>query len=224
MNRLYKFVVHFVPHHLHHESDGGFTMIEILIVAAIIGVLSMMLVLNFRSSGSNITARNQTIAAIVSDIRRAQTMAINSSTVAGSIACGYGIHYVPSTDNNNYLIYAKPRPIGGCFGLTTRNYESAKDILIQNIFLANSNFEIKTNACPVGSDLSFAGNNNDIFFEPPDPKTYLANNPPIYNKSILVTVGLKSGANNCSGDYSTITVKSAGAVDVCTAVGGGACN
>lgn len=224
MNRLYKFVVRFVPHHLHHESDGGFTMVEILIVAAIIGVLSMMLVLNFRSSGSNITARNQTIASIVSDIRRAQTMSINSSTVGGVIVCGYGAHYIPNVDSNNYIIYAKPRPIGGCSTLTTRNYEPGKDTSIQTIFLANPNFEIKTTACPVSSGLSFTGNGNDIFFEPPDPKTYLANNPPIYSNNILITVDLKSGASDCSGDYSTIMMKSAGAIDVCTAVGGGTCN
>lgn len=222
MHNLFKFISRYTPHHLRHESDGGFTLIEVLIVGAIIGILSMMLFFNFRSSGSNITARNQTVAAVVADIRRAQTMSINSSTVAGSIVCGYGLHYLGG--NNNYLIYAKPRPTGGCSGLTTRNYESAEDIPVQNIFLANPNFEIKTNACPVGSDLSFTGNGNDIFFEPPDPKTYLADHPPIYSKSILITVDLKPESGNCSGDYSTIVVKSAGAIDVCTAVGGGTCN
>src|SRR5688500_14939484 len=98
MRRLYKFILFHTPHHLDHESDEGFTLFEVLVVTIIISTLSMIMIFNFRSSASNITARNQTVAAIVADIRGAQSRATNSTIYVDQVGgphtvCGYGLHY-----------------------------------------------------------------------------------------------------------------------------------
>lgn len=237
MNSLYKFVVRFTPHHLHHESDGGFTVLEILIVGAIIAVLSSMLFLNFRSAGNNITARNQTVSAILSDIRRAQSMATSSSIYTDSsnvrhTVCGYGVHYSgrntdygsfnPSdgtTSGNSYIIYGKLRPgageSGNCPTIAdspgyTRDYVPGSDFIIYKAILANINMVIEA-ACSQGSNLSF--NQADIFFEPPNPKTYVSNKATPSDKPADIMVKIKP-SSNCSAPSAVIKVNTSGAIDV----------
>lgn len=141
---------------------NGFSLIELLVVSAIIATLSVALILNFRNSATNRNARVQVASVIISDIRRAQSMALSGSRYQGSIVCGYGLHYA---DSVTYYIYAKAVPASGsCLDLTTRNYTAdATSPLIETKKLINNiNWEMRS---------SFS----DIYFEPPDPKVYLNN-------------------------------------------------
>lgn len=196
-----------------HESDGGFTLVEVLIVMTIIGFLSIMLFFNFRSSNSNLTARNQTTAAVVADIRRAQTMATNSTLFQGQIVCGYGVHYIAG--NNNYLIYARQKPAGGsCTASGNRNYNQGSigysDAIVQNIFLANPNMELQP-TCKNGPNISFNG--GDIFFEPPDPKTYLNNDSTLSARTMDIFVRAKT-TSGCNAPAAVINITTAGSINV----------
>lgn len=159
----------------------------------------MVLILNFRSSPRNQVARSQTAAAIVSDIRRVQAMASAGSRFQNNIVCGYGIHYISST---SYILYA-----GGLDGGATtcqnanRNYQVAADLMVETKSIINSNMEIR---------LSF----NDVFFEPPDPKTYINNSALLTGPSATISIQLK-GQASCGGTSCTqITIFPSGQIDI----------
>lgn len=179
-------------------NSEGFSLIELLIVSAIIATFSVALILNFRASPKTRVARNQVAAVIMSDIRRAQAMASSGSRFGGNIVCGYGVRYV---SNVSYSIYAKAVPVSGpCSSLSTRNYLSG-DLAIETKTLTNINMEIRS---------AFS----DVFFEPPDPKTYINNNPSLGGPSITISIQLK-GQQNCAQQSCTqITVYPSGSVDV----------
>ncbi len=200
------------------KNNYGFTMMELVVSIAIMLILGTIMFMNFRSSSSGGTALNQVVASVVADVRQAQSMALSGTQYQGQIVCGYGVHYISSLSLNNYIIYAKARPGGGCPTLSTRNY-AVGDFIVENIVLPNENFQFKSNACPNGSDLAFTGVTNDVFYEPPDPKTYIANNPPIFNRDLFITIIKKPDFGGCNGPYTTIKVHSSGSVDVCTGNG-----
>src|SRR6185369_15261480 len=102
-------------------KSEGFTIFEVLVVASIIAIMSAAMFFNFRAHNSNTTARNEVVASVVSNIRRAQTLSINSSTYQGNVVCGYGVHYVGGS--NNYLLYARQKPSdGSCTSAGNHNY------------------------------------------------------------------------------------------------------
>ena len=222
-------------------SESGFTILEVAVVGAIIATLSVILIINFRSSSSNLTGRNQAVATIVGDIRRAQSMATSSSIYVDQAGvshtvCGFGIHYSgyntdyqnflvngdPSEPGNSYLIYAKLKPgvneSSSCSTVLNHNYVNTKnsaDFVVQTVIMSNPNFEMAIPVCN-SSGSSF----KDIFFEPPNPKTYIDNDPALLgpNTPTLITVRLKGyGPNECpSNVYTNITINSSGSIDVQT--------
>lgn len=213
---------------------SGFTLIEVAVVAAMIALLSMVMIFNFRSSSTNITARNQTVAGIVSDIRRAQSLSTNSTIYRDSVGvlhtvCGYGIQYSGLNTNyatfdpnntaatgNSYIIYGKLKPgIGesaSCSTISTRNYVHGSDFIVQKIILANSNMDIKS-SCVQGAERTF--NNTDIFFEPPDPKTYINNTSSLAAQSVDIMIKVKPNSN-CNSPSAVIQVNTSGSIDVNT--------
>lgn len=178
------------------NRQAGFSLAEMLIVIAIVSILSGFLLMNFRTTASNKTARNQVSSVVISDLRRAQSMALSGTQKDGTIVCGYGLHYI---DSQTYSLYAKT-PAGACSGLTTRNYASG-DLIVETRKITNTNFQI-------GAAFQ------DIFFQPPDPKTYINNSntlsPPVTTAINLVLVGQSCSPSNCT----TITVSTSGSIDI----------
>lgn len=134
-------------------------MVEVLVVTAIIATLSVALFFNFGTAARSRTARSQVASVIISDVRRAQSMALSGTRFGGNVVCGYGIHYV---DHITYFLYA-----GADEGLArcqdaNHNYQAGVDSVVQTQKLVNLNMEFRA---------SFP----DIFFESPDPKTYINN-------------------------------------------------
>ncbi len=126
-------------------------------------------------------------------------MALAGTRYQGNITCGYGVDYV---DKNNYSIYAKAVPgSGSCSTVATRNYQPGIDYIVEAKKISNANFEI-------------AGTFGDIFFEPPDPKTYISNQSLPNPASALITIQLV-GQTSCSGgSCSTVQVSNSGEVDL----------
>lgn len=178
-------------------QQAGFSLAEMLLVIAITSILSTILLMNFRTTASNKTARDQVSSVVVSDLRRAQSMALSGSQKDGTIVCGYGLHYI---DSQTYSLYAKVPPGGVCSGLTGRNYASG-DLIIEARKIANANFQI-------GAPFQ------DIFFQPPDPKTYINDSasllPPVTTAINLVAVGQSCSSSNCT----IITVSTSGSIDI----------
>ncbi|MEK7154243.1 MAG: prepilin-type N-terminal cleavage/methylation domain-containing protein [Patescibacteria group bacterium] len=159
----------------------GFSLVEVLVVTAIIATLSVALLFNFGTTARNRTARNQVASVIASDIRRAQSMALAGTRFGGNTVCGYGIHYLSST---SYYIYAKAAPAGGCSTVPTRNYQ-AGDLIAENKKLINRN-------------MNFRSSFSDVFFESPDPKTFLNNSSVLTDPPVTITIQ-RVGQANCAG-------------------------
>ncbi len=141
------------------NSQKGFSLIEMIMVTAIIGILATILILNFRA-GSGETALRQVAQQISSDVRRAQTMALSGRRYDGQARCGYGVTQI---DEQTYQIYVGPDSQGvDCHSITEKNFDT-EDQIVETIGL-------------IDSQISIVGTFPDIFFEPPNPTTYIDNN------------------------------------------------
>ncbi len=174
------------------NQHKGFSLIEMIVVLGIIAVLGTMLKLNFRSSATNTAARHQTAFTVVSDIRRAQSMAVSGSGYQGTPACGFGVHYVSPT---SYLLFAR-KLVGGVCSAGTNIYPAATDSIVETKILQNPSMSFK--APP------FA----DLYFEVPYAKAYLGGSSALGGVVTLqvVVTGQASGT--------LLSVNQSGSIDV----------
>lgn len=173
---------------------AGFTLIEILVVAAIAGFMATTIIINFSKTRLDL---NETANALVSDMRNAQSQAASSVKYGGAIRCGYGIHYVNAA---SYTVYAGPNAASVVCGAQNRNFGA------EDTDISTKNF--------LDTRVEFKNSFNDIFFEPPDPKTYI-NNDAALNRippSETITIGKKNGS--CPSNCKTITIYTSGKIDV----------
>lgn len=184
------------------ESERGFTLVEVMIVAAITGMITTFLLLNFSNTRRNLeSVTNQ----VMGHIRKVQAMATSSKQYAGTYRCGYGI--VPSSATR-YNIYAGPVSSASCV-TENRNYDGSDTIdsvEFPAFVLPDANIEFKEQSPGVYF--------SNIFFEPPDPKTYINNTALLSTAPARITIGLKG--KDCSNpkDCRAICIFTSGAIDV----------
>lgn len=108
------------------ERQNGFTLIELIVVIAIIGFFSSFLLINFRSNQKVSEVRQQALL-VVDLIKQAQTMALSGQLVEGVKPIGYGAAVV-CLDNGN-----------PCQGLivSTVNEEDGWNIVTQSALSKN---------------------------------------------------------------------------------------
>ncbi len=177
----------------------GFTLIELLVVTSIVSTLSVVLVLNFRSSATNKTARIQTTYAVSSDIRRAEYSTLSGSRFQGNIVCGYGVHYVSPV---SYLLYAKAVPNNKpCSDITTRNYKASSDYVVDTKKLINLN-------------MKFGSSFEDIFFESPYPMVYINDDASLNKSPQQIQIQLNGAAACDSQTCTIISVYTSGKLDI----------
>ncbi len=165
-------------------------MVELLIAFFIIGTLSTVILLNYRS-GQEQASLTRAAAAFETSMRKAQNLAVASSEFEGSIPCGYGLHYL---DDRNYSLYVGQRGGAARCEFSNRNYQSGLDSLYESVKVIEPKVVFK-NSFP------------DIFFEPPDPATYIDNSRAV-GVSTLIEVCLESNLSVCRG----ITIDTAGRI------------
>lgn len=172
----------------------GFTLVEVLVVAAITGVITTFMLVNFQRSRLDLTlAANE----LVGSLRSAQTRALASArhdTGTGlKIRCGYGIRYINTT---SYAMYAGPDAASIDCSTLNKNFDGADSIIKTYVFT-----DVK---------VEFKSPFNDIFFEPPDPKTYLNNDSTLGLPPQAITLGKIGGT--CPNDCKTINVYTSGKI------------
>ncbi len=151
------------------KNNAGFSLIEMLVVISIVATISTILLVNFSRSKVGV---DHTAAVVTAQIREVQTMATSGvkfkapSDSEPKHRCGYGITPV---DTRQFSIYTSPDASSGLLNcsLQNRNYEAGTDVVVKNFVITDPKVEMKA----VGPSGVFT----PIFFEPPDPKTYIDN-------------------------------------------------
>lgn len=164
-----------------NKSSQGFTLIEFLIISAIIVFTSLALLENFSTSRFNIDrAANQ----LASDLRTAQAYALSTQKTEDVFRCGYGLTRLNSS---SYATYAG-RDTSKSSCQSNRNYNSSNNPIVATRIFTSQTINIYP---------SFG----DIFFESPGLKTYINNvtgggNPP-------EKIFIRMGETDCVNSFST---------------------
>ena len=173
--------------------NKGFTLVEVTVVAAITGIISTFMIINFQRNRVDLRLSYDEF---VSNIRSTQNRAAASTRFDSGnglkIRCGYGIRYINGT---SYGIYAGPDSSSTDCSSLNRNYDGADSLVSTKVF--------------TDAKVEFKSSFNDIFFEPPDPKTYLNNNSSA-GLSQTITIGKIVGT--CPADCKTINVYTSGKI------------
>lgn len=183
-------------------KKNGFTLLEVAIVAGITGFITTFLLINFPRTR---VSPNEEANVFVSNIRIAQTRTTSSTRFNDSIRCGYGIRFI---DNQSYAVYAGENASELDCSTQDKNYDPTgdpdNDADLEIINFANNRLEFKT---------SFQA----IYFEPPDPKTFLIDSEGVVhnidepNYSLNITIGKVGGT--CPQDCRTINVFTSGKIE-----------
>ena len=148
-------------------QQAGFTLIELLIIVFIISLLSSIILANYRG-GQKTYALSQTTQKLVSDLRRAQNMAMSGVDIGeiegepGKYYCGYGIETNYNARPTSYRFFLDKSP--NC--QNSNNIYDSSDVIVETVNLPNKiRIKLTTPSPPL-----------DRFFKPPDPTTYIKNN------------------------------------------------
>lgn len=159
--------------------NKGFTLIEVLVAVFIIGTLSAAMLFSF-GKGQEGAMLTRAAAALESDIRRAQILAVTSRDFEGSPPCGYGVHYLAQ---RTYSVYAgKLGGVASCQS-SDHNYQAGTDSVFEESRI-------------IENKVIFRDVFSDIFFEPPDPVVYINNNKGV-GVSTAIELCLETDLTDC---------------------------
>ncbi len=134
----------------------GFTLIEMLVVTAIIVVITGVVIFNVGSERQN-SALLRSAQKLSLDLRRTQSFALSSKTYKTSgVPCGWGVHF-NGADSTIYVVFADMAAAADC---------SDRDF----IRAGNGSEDFETVNLEAGIKINSLSNNlSDIIFTPPDP-------------------------------------------------------
>ena len=168
-------------------NSNGFTIIELMVVTAIIVIISAIVIFNVGSQRQN-SALLRSAQKLSLDLRRAQSFALSSKNYKTTgVPCGWGLHF-NGIGSTNYVIFADLASLTNC---------SDRDFIRAN----NSSEDFETTNLESGISInSLSGNLSDVVFTPPDP---IVNFTPGQTSAIIILI-------NNDGATRTININKTG--------------
>ncbi|MEX2090987.1 MAG: type II secretion system protein [Candidatus Paceibacterota bacterium] len=173
----------------------GFTLVEVAVVATITGIIATFMIVNFQRSRVDLTlTTNEFIGVLRVAQTKAQSSARHDTGSGLKIRCGYGVRYINAT---SYTTYVGPDASSVVCSTLNKNFDAADFVITTKVF--------------TDAKIEFKSSFNDIFFEPPDPKTYLNNDSTLTLPPQAITIGKIGGT--CPADCKTINVYTSGRIE-----------
>lgn len=136
----------------HFGQGAGFTLMELLVVMFIISLLSALVLAGYRG-GQKKYALAQAEQRLISDLRRAQNMAITGTGIVQGMYFGYGLYVSRNFSRTSYELYGDKD--------NDNRYDSNESI--ERVDLPQG-IRIRSHT---------PGWRVDVFFRPPEPITYI---------------------------------------------------
>jgi len=161
-----------------HRKSGGFTIVELMVVIAIIVTISAIVLIDYRS-GNDQLALQRSAHKLAQDLRIAQEMAMSSAEVNGVVPHGIGILMaIDGPSSGGPPATAGPLPVStSTYHIYADNngdnkFNPSTDSIVREIDLSENRVFI--------SEISVTGVTGTIhrayvFFVPPDPDTRIFN-------------------------------------------------
>jgi len=179
---------------LSKNRQKGFTLIEVIISATIIAVLTGISLANYHSAGQR-TELNIFMQQMASDIRLMQSYALSSYEYEDTISSGGWGFYVNNV-NNNYVLFAD------------NSNDEAYDGISEHFKTVNFPDGIEVES--IIGDLTGLENSVNITFVPPKPTTNIGNNLTANDNNDVIII-LKDNRNNITRN---IEINYFGLIDV----------
>jgi len=171
------------------NKKSGFSIIEFIVVIAIIGIISGFMVINFRKGeGANKLLRVG--QRIVQGIRESQGMALSSSEQTGQIYDYYGVHFNKGSMPGSFYIFASS------LNAVYDSGEQVKTINLEEGIVVDSLSGVDQ------MDISFSSPYAIVVFNPAAPSR---------NVSIIIK---KQGTSCPSSSCRTITISDSGWINI----------
>jgi len=176
------------------SSTGGFTLVEVLIVLGILGILTGIMLFQYRLFDSQLLVRNLAYEIGIT-IREAQTLGIGVRGSSGDFSAAHGVHFAPGTE---YFLFRDSNDNG--------RYNAGDTILNRyTIERRNTISNLCVGSAPLaGGECSQSS--LDILFERPDPDAFFYPSPSA--SDAMITVSSPSGTTR------TVEVTATGQVSI----------
>ena len=155
-------------------ANKSFTIIEMLVVIAIMGILTVAILLYSKDTG-NIFVLNRSLSKIVSSVDRARELSLGfASKLEDRKVCGWGIHF-PSPPSSQYYLFVDSVPsTSQCQDSDlkwTDNSETTEKVSLEKpAFISAESF-------------------SDILFIPPNPDIAFDGEKAVRSESLIIKAG-----------------------------------
>ncbi len=173
---------------IHDSKQNGITLIEAILVLAILGGVSTMVILDFRRSEQRFALQNA-VQQLSLDIRRAQAFTLQAREEGGSVPARYGIYIDNTGPGNSYVLFQDSDD--------DEIYDAPGELLETMTFPRSIQFpSLVASLRNVDGSLCEAVSQLHIAFKPPDPIVSIRGGPPVFSscfKSCIFVNSIRAG-------------------------------